>query len=45
VLQGGFFMGGDYVKHSFPMAGSMTLLAWSLLRFGPAYQQVSQQQI
>lgn len=33
-------MGGDFVKHSFPLASSMTLLAWSLLRFGPAYQQV-----
>lgn len=33
-------MGGDYVKHSFPLAGSMMTLAWSLLHFGPAYQQV-----
>jgi hypothetical protein len=41
VLQGGFLMGGDYVKHSFPLATSMTLLAWSLLRLGPAYKQVS----
>lgn len=33
-------MGGDYVKHSFPLAASMMTLAWSLLHFGPAYQQV-----
>lgn len=33
-------MGGDYIKHTFALATSMTMLAWSLLRFGPAYQGV-----
>jgi hypothetical protein len=33
-------MGGDYVKHSFPLATNMAMLAWSLLRFGTAYREV-----
>ena len=40
MLQGGFYMGGDYVKHSFPLATNMAMLGWSLLRFRDAYQQV-----
>lgn len=40
LSQGGIYMGGDYVKHSFTLAASMMTLAWSLLHFGPAYQQV-----
>jgi hypothetical protein len=39
-VQGGFFMGGDYVKHSFPLAINMMMLAWTLMRFEPAYQKV-----
>lgn len=40
ALQGGLFMGGDYVKHSFPLATNMMLLAWTLMRFESAYEKV-----
>jgi hypothetical protein len=33
-------MGGDYVKHSFPLATNMMLLAWTLMRFESAYEKV-----
>lgn len=29
VVSGGFFMAGDYVKHTAPLAASMSLLAWA----------------
>jgi hypothetical protein len=40
LVHGGYYMGVDYVKHTFPLATSMSMLAWSLLRFRPAFEQV-----
>lgn len=37
AVPGGFYMGPDYVKHSLPLATSLSTLAWSLLTFGPGY--------
>jgi hypothetical protein len=37
AVPGGFYMGADYVKHSFPLATSLTTLAWSMLTFGAGY--------
>lgn len=36
-VYGGMYMSSDYTKYSFPMATSMTLLAWSLLEFSGGY--------
>ena len=33
---------GDHVKFNFPMAGSVTLLAWSVVDFGDAYTSAGQ---
>jgi hypothetical protein len=41
-LSGGFFDGGDHVKFGFPMAGAVTLLAWSLVEHRAAYVQIGQ---
>ncbi|KAK8626818.1 hypothetical protein V6N13_134448 [Hibiscus sabdariffa] len=35
-LVGGYYDAGDNVKFTFPMAFSITMLAWSLLEFGPS---------
>lgn len=43
LVHGGFYMGADYVKHSFPLATSMSMLAWSLLQFRQIYEQVGVQ--
>jgi hypothetical protein len=40
LVHGGYYMGVDYVKHTFPLATSMSMLAWCLLRFRPAFEQV-----
>ena len=36
-LVGGYFVDHDFVKFGFPMASSMTLLAWSVVEFKDAY--------
>ena len=36
-LVGGYFVDHDFVKFGFPMASSMTLLAWSVIEFKNAY--------
>ena len=41
-LTGGYFDAGDYVKFGFPMAGTMTLLAWGAIDYQDAYQQSGQ---
>jgi len=41
-LSGGFFDAGDHVKFGFPMAASMTLLAWSGIVYEAAYQSSGQ---
>lgn len=38
AVPGGFYMGADYVKHTHPMATSLSLLAWSLVEFKAGYQ-------
>jgi hypothetical protein len=40
VVHGGYYMGVDYVKHTFPLATSMSMLAWSIVQFRPAFEQV-----
>lgn len=40
LVQGGFYMGGDFVKQTFPLATSMAMLAWSLMAFKNGYMQV-----
>ncbi|KAK8562950.1 hypothetical protein V6N13_018498 [Hibiscus sabdariffa] len=35
-LVGGYYDAGDNVKFTFPMAFSITMLAWSVLEFGPS---------
>jgi hypothetical protein len=40
LVHGGYCMGVDYVKHTFPLATSMSMLAWSILQFKQAYEQV-----
>jgi hypothetical protein len=37
-LTGGWYDAGDYVKFGFPMASSVTVLAWGLLEFRDAYK-------
>lgn len=40
-VPGGYYMGADYVKYSFPLASSMSLLALSIITFPTAFNQVS----
>lgn len=37
-----FLTAGDYVKFGFPMAFSITMLAWSGIQYGDAYENVGQ---
>ena len=37
-LTGGWYDAGDYVKFGFPMASSVTVLAWGLIQYRSAYQ-------
>ena len=37
-LTGGWYDAGDYVKFGFPMASSVTVLAWGLIEYRDAYE-------
>lgn len=41
LVQGGYYMGADYVKHTMPLATNMAMLAWSLMEFAPGIEQVN----
>jgi len=41
-LTGGYFDAGDHVKFGFPMAATITNLAWGLLEFKKGYQAAKQ---
>ncbi len=41
-LTGGYYDGGDHVKFGFPMASSMTMLAWGVVEYRDAYCQSGQ---
>ncbi|CAG2108742.1 unnamed protein product, partial [Medioppia subpectinata] len=41
-LTGGYFDAGDLVKFGFPMAASMTLLAWGVVDYADAYQKAGE---
>ena len=41
-LTGGYFDAGDYVKFGFPMAGTITNLAWGMLEFKDGYTSSGQ---
>ena len=41
-LTGGWYDAGDYVKFGFPMASSVTVLAWGLVEYKKAYQAAGQ---
>lgn len=38
AVSGGFYMDSTYVKHTMPMATSLSLLAASLVEFNSGYQ-------
>ena len=37
-LSGGYYDAGDYMKFSFPMAATVTLLAWGMVEFSDGYK-------
>ena len=41
-LSGGWFDAGDHVKFGFPMASTVTMLAWGAVDYRSAYQQAGQ---
>ena len=41
-LRGGWYDAGDYVKFGFPMASSVTVLAWGLVEYKKAYTAAGQ---
>ena len=41
-LTGGWYDAGDYVKFGFPMASSVTVLAWGLVEYKKAYEATGQ---
>lgn len=41
-LSGGWFDAGDHVKFGFPMASSVTMLAWGAVDYRNAYEQAGQ---
>ncbi len=41
-LTGGFYDAGDHVKFVFPMAASLTNLAWGVLEYGDGFQEAGQ---
>lgn len=41
-LSGGWYDAGDNMKFNFPMASSVTLLAWGGLEYGDAYRKIGQ---
>ena len=40
-LSGGYYDAGDFVKFGFPMAASITNLAWGMIEFKTGYQVFS----
>merc|ERR1711970_289984 len=41
-LSGGYYDAGDFVKFGFPMASSMTMLAWGIVEYKEAYEAAGQ---
>ena len=41
-LSGGYYDAGDFVKFNFPLAGSMTILAWSGIDYKAGYEDANQ---
>jgi len=41
-LTGGYYDAGDFVKFGFPMAASITNLAWGMIDYGAAYEAAGQ---
>lgn len=41
-LSGGYYDAGDYVKFGFPMASTITVLAWGMLDFKDGYKRAGQ---
>ncbi|XP_021363495.1 uncharacterized protein LOC110456829 isoform X1 [Mizuhopecten yessoensis] len=41
-LTGGWYDAGDHIKFGLPMSSTVTLLAWSMLRFKDAYEHAGQ---
>ena len=41
-LTGGYYDAGDHVKFGFPMAASMTMLAWGVEEYSDAYDKIGQ---
>ena len=41
-LAGGYYDAGDHVKFGFPMASSMTMLAWGVVEYKDAYSESGQ---
>jgi len=43
-LSGGWFDAGDHIKFGFPMAASVTMLAWGAVEYRGAYEETGQLQ-
>lgn len=39
---GGYYDAGDYVKFGFPMAFSMTMLAWGVIEYWDVYEAIGE---
>lgn len=40
-LSGGFFVGGNNIKHNFPMAYTVTMLSWALIEYEGTFRMVN----